>query len=317
MDTPLKRFKIIETQDNDAANSALAGALEARRLRPTGGTDWRFALSHAPFGRVSITGFAVDEHELVASDVERFSVLLPLRASMAQTVGRQGWGMGPAQTGAILANAERKTRIGGRSRFLIVRTGIADLLPVLDQLHFRGSPRLLVETWHSKPSPPGIEAAKAAVKHVIELVDSAPGQVASMPSFMAAMDEILLLHLGQFATQLSGGAAVDAPQGRLKRAIDYIEENLDGEISLIAVAEAAGTSVRALQYLFRNDLGTTMSGFVQSRRLENAYRRLSQAGRGETVASIAFACGFSHLGEFNRQYQRRYGESPSRTRRSA
>ena len=41
----------------------------------------------------------------------------------------------------------------------------------------------------------------------------------------------------------------------------------------------------------------------------------SSASAGQTTTSIAYDCGFGHLGEFSQSYWRRYGESPSETLR--
>ncbi|WP_051791321.1 AraC family transcriptional regulator [Amycolatopsis jejuensis] len=80
------------------------------------------------------------------------------------------------------------------------------------------------------------------------------------------------------------------------------------------LAGLAATSVRALQYCFLRHLGVTPMTFVRQTRLAHAHRLLARASRHHTtVAQVATASGFSHLGRFAAYYRDRYGESPSET----
>ena len=57
--------------------------------------------------------------------------------------------------------------------------------------------------------------------------------------------------------------------------------------------------------------------FLTDSRLEAARVALQSPSPIESVSSIAYACGFSHLGRFSDAYRRRFGESPSVTLRKA
>lgn len=52
-------------------------------------------------------------------------------------------------------------------------------------------------------------------------------------------------------------------------------------------------------------------------RLAQARADLEAPGHNTSVTTVAYDCGFSHLGRFAREYARRYGESPSETLRRA
>ncbi|MGV9563357.1 AraC-like ligand-binding domain-containing protein [Streptomyces sp. NPDC003480] len=88
------------------------------------------------------------------------------------------------------------------------------------------------------------------------------------------------------------------------------------ELTPTAVAAAHHISLRALQYLFRED-GVTVAGFIREQRLERCRADLTDpllAGR--SVAAIAFRAGFSDAAAFSRAFKARYGMPPGAYRRS-
>src|SRR5262249_62430479 len=76
-----------------------------------------------------------------------------------------------------------------------------------------------------------------------------------------------------------------------------------------------GISPRHLQSGFRRYLGMTPHQFLRDCRLDEAHRMLSTAGLGQTATTIAYDCGFGHLGDFAHDYRIRFGEPPSETLR--
>jgi AraC-like DNA-binding protein len=101
----------------------------------------------------------------------------------------------------------------------------------------------------------------------------------------------------------------------VRRALEFVESNLDGPLTTAAIAEAAGVSARSLQLGFARELGCTPSAYVREQRLHRARQLLAELdpAEGHTVTTIALTVGFSHLGRFSRDYRLRFGESPSAT----
>ncbi|MEQ8696996.1 MAG: AraC family transcriptional regulator, partial [Bauldia litoralis] len=102
----------------------------------------------------------------------------------------------------------------------------------------------------------------------------------------------------------------------MRRAEEFIRENLSQPISVEALAAHAGTSVRSLYYGFSRAYGVTPMRFLRRVRLEAA--RTALRGRREeatTVTEIAFACGYGSLSSFCRDYKNCFGEAPSQTAR--
>ncbi|MGE2727961.1 helix-turn-helix domain-containing protein [Mycolicibacterium vaccae] len=103
----------------------------------------------------------------------------------------------------------------------------------------------------------------------------------------------------------------------LRRALDFIHENARYDISIHDIAAAGDVTPRAIQYAFREHLGTTPLEYLRRVRLERAHEELKSADpTRDTVTSIAGRCGFTHPGRFSSAYKEVFGTEPSRTLRS-
>ena len=113
------------------------------------------------------------------------------------------------------------------------------------------------------------------------------------------------------AIEVAGQATAPYFVRRVER---YIEEHARAAIVLADLTGVAGVSTRALQVGFRRFRDATPMAYLRAVRLELARADLAKAGRqGSSVAAVANAFGFSHLGRFARDYQARFGELPSET----
>jgi AraC-like DNA-binding protein len=95
---------------------------------------------------------------------------------------------------------------------------------------------------------------------------------------------------------------------------DIIAHLDDGTLSLAAIADRHGVTLRYLQKLFEFD-GTSFSQFVVSQRLAKAYRMLTNPLYSHrAIGNIAYDVGFNDLSYFNRAFRQRYGSTPSEVR---
>jgi len=101
-----------------------------------------------------------------------------------------------------------------------------------------------------------------------------------------------------------------------ERALQTVDEDSKQRLSVRALAGALGVTPRALEYAFKSATGVSTSRFLLSRRLTQVRGDLV-TGRSANVARAASGHGFRHMGRFSGQYQRLFGELPSRTRRPA
>jgi AraC-like DNA-binding protein len=98
---------------------------------------------------------------------------------------------------------------------------------------------------------------------------------------------------------------------RLKRAIEYMHANISSPMGIADIAEAAGTSVRALQAAFQQFKDTTPLNYLRTIRLEGARKALTDPATSLSVAEVARSWGFSHMGRFAALYHQSFGEMPS------
>lgn len=112
----------------------------------------------------------------------------------------------------------------------------------------------------------------------------------------------------QFSAELSAQGA----QGRTARAVRHIAENLSSDLSVPALAAAAGLSQRTLLRAFREELNTTPAEFVLRARVDAARRRL--ATPRAPVERVAAACGFSSAETMRRAFQKSIGVAPAEYR---
>jgi AraC-like DNA-binding protein len=102
----------------------------------------------------------------------------------------------------------------------------------------------------------------------------------------------------------------DATPETLRRAMIFIDENAQNNLTVTDIAVAAHVTPRALQYAFRRHKGTTPMLYLRRVRLAHAHRDLQTAPPGTTVTTIATRWGFLHPGRFATYYREIYGRSP-------
>jgi AraC-like DNA-binding protein len=144
-------------------------------------------------------------------------------------------------------------------------------------------------------------------------------QVVPTSQLRAAYDEILLHGLARLLAPVLLDGRPDRPPdpgpGHIHRACELIRAKSMEPIRVAEIAHELGVTARCLQSGFRKHLGTTPHQFLRDCRLDLAHRMLSASLPGQTTTSIAYECGFGHLGEFAQAYRIRFGESPSQTLR--
>jgi len=104
---------------------------------------------------------------------------------------------------------------------------------------------------------------------------------------------------------------------QISEALDFMRANMHHPLTLSEVAEAAGISVRSLQYGFRRFRSVTPFAYLRGIRLEAAQIELSSPLNALPIRDVALKWGFAHMGHFAARYRATYGESPSETARLA
>ncbi|WP_395017177.1 helix-turn-helix domain-containing protein [Dongia sp.] len=126
---------------------------------------------------------------------------------------------------------------------------------------------------------------------------------ALVSAFLAASEH-------RYREHLEGRVLAAAPW-QVRRAEAYIAAHWDKPLEIDTVAEVTGASVRSIFRAFKQSRGYTPFEYAKRIRLERARRMLEGTESGGSVTSVCFACGFSDLGRFSKDFAQAFGERPS------
>ena len=98
----------------------------------------------------------------------------------------------------------------------------------------------------------------------------------------------------------------------VRKARTYIANHKGKSLSLSEVAKASGTSPSHFCRVFKRTTGLTFTDHVARVRVEDAKAELLNSDR--RISEIAYDVGFQSLTQFNRVFQRIFGQSPTRFR---
>lgn len=88
----------------------------------------------------------------------------------------------------------------------------------------------------------------------------------------------------------------------LKRATDYMRDNLAKPISVTDIARAAGASIRSVQLVFQRAGSGTPLASLRALRMTAAHYALTTAGTPVSMHRIAERVGYLNLGRFDAHY---------------
>jgi AraC family transcriptional regulator len=140
--------------------------------------------------------------------------------------------------------------------------------------------------------------------------------VGSMPDdrlYVETLAWTLAAHLARFHCSRSRSIHAPSPDtipaGRIRRLIEYIDEHLDGNLSLEAMA--AQIDVRRLYFAkaFKAAIGKSPHQYVVSRRLERAKDLLKNTDI--PIVNIALNCGFCSQSHLSNWFVRIVGVPPA------
>jgi AraC family transcriptional regulator len=100
---------------------------------------------------------------------------------------------------------------------------------------------------------------------------------------------------------------------RMNRALDYIEDNLSGEINYSVAAEKAQCSVSNFHRMFSFIVDFPLSEYVRRRRLSLAALELQKSDI--KIIDLAIKYGYESPDSFTRAFQKLHGITPSMTRK--
>ena len=127
-------------------------------------------------------------------------------------------------------------------------------------------------------------------------------------TILAELWQIILRHV-----DVGEAESEDPVSIRMRRFLEYIEQNLDQDISLDEMAASAGVSKTEALRCFHKTLQTTPYSYVMEVRLSKAADLLAQTGL--SVGEIASRTGFNQQSYFGKRFKEKTGMTPLEYRR--
>ena len=104
------------------------------------------------------------------------------------------------------------------------------------------------------------------------------------------------------------------PAWRARRALEYVEENLDARITVADLARRVNMSASHFSRGFKRTFGVTVHAYVMHRRVEAAKALMVESSA--TLSDIAVRCGLSDQSHMTRWFRRVVGVTPASWRRA-
>ena len=175
------------------------------------------------------------------------------------------------------------------------------------------STRTVVPPFYSLDAP-GLRSAIMAVYHELRV-----GGGNGVQLLVESLANILSVHLIRYITgaqRLPGRADGVLPRRKLHTVIEYIMENLEGNLTLEQMAAVTHLSPYYFARQFKAATGLPPYQYVISRRIERA-QLLLRTNRELSFAEVADSAGFADQSHFCLHFKRIVGVTPGQFRISA
>ena len=126
------------------------------------------------------------------------------------------------------------------------------------------------------------------------------------------IESFLLCQPSDISTLVAEGSD-SAANVHVRRAVQYIRDNLGEPMTIGKIADVLQISPRSLQLGFKTELGQTPQQYLRETRLREARHLLAISSADDRIGDICESVGISHFGRFSVEYKQRYGESPNET----
>ena len=131
--------------------------------------------------------------------------------------------------------------------------------------------------------------------------------------------DLLVFIAGEQATNLSKNAMTvpassDGESAQLTRMLNHLHKRFQEPVSIQGLCKVGNISERSLHRLFVKHTGGSVTEYLCNLRIGRACMRLAETDL--PISMIAFEVGLSNLANFNRQFRRVRGITPSSYRKS-
>lgn len=132
------------------------------------------------------------------------------------------------------------------------------------------------------------------------------------PQLDMLMRSELLKLLWLLETEAEQGTSTGKYDSIIRPALEYIAEHFSENITVAQLAASVHLSESYFMNLFRKQVGLSAVEYISHFRIDTACREL--IGTKKSVLEIAFDCGYRNISNFNRQFRKITGCSPTEYR---
>lgn len=318
---PLDAYPLVRTRDLEEAQAAVSKEIEPHRFYCANSEDVGDAtINCARLPRTRLFGVHLGTNVIALAPPSSLQLVVPLSGEMINLHDSSNLRACPGE-GLIQIPGSTVNLLWATNCTAVVvwvaREAMQEFFPKLFGHPIENAREFLTKVDLTRGA--GMSVVDALRTILLELED--PESLLSRGVTTDKIEEILLTSV--LYTAYSGGDANEIEQGGnrprsiyFKRALEFVHAHLRESFSAADVAQAAGVSLRTLQYEFSSHLGMGPMTMVRRERLRGAQDELRRSlVGGTTVADVAARWGFLDTKYFSRLYHREFGECPSATLR--
>ncbi|MGI6264488.1 MAG: AraC family transcriptional regulator [Acutalibacteraceae bacterium] len=187
----------------------------------------------------------------------------------------------------------------------------------IEQIQALDPSGVLLKPFYDRPAGERNHYTDAVLGPMPQVIQNQPKAAAPQEVRIFAVGQTLALLCAIYAAFVAAGGE-DQTQKRKRKviqpALEYIHAHLFEPLTMEAITRHAFISSSQLSKVFREQMGTSVYGYILIKRLAAAR---FQIHAGVPARQAAEECGFPTYSSFYKAYLKQYGESPTGIRRKA
>lgn len=161
-----------------------------------------------------------------------------------------------------------------------------------------------------------IRMASLAYLDAVQYYQMHPSEPSRLSELADAAVEKIAHALASSQTVSRSQLTLDRRNKLVRKAKEFSMRHVDQSPRIGELCRELAVSERTLRHAFHDVAGISPLDYLKMLRLNRVKRALSEADPTEVlVKQVAYSNGFTHLGQFCRDYRKQFGEPPSRTLR--
>ena len=172
-----------------------------------------------------------------------------------------------------------------------------------------------------KCEPARMQQLRELLIYICSTIDREPDRLqqdTTLQNLISYQVPYLLAKTLMTSTVHKDKATTEKRNETIKSVIDYIRSSTDLVISIEQLCQEISINKRTLERAFLDKYGMTPKSYLQSLRLNDAYKTLLHSDPETTkITDVALSLGYWHMSQFAVDYRRQFGELPSATLKSS